>query len=162
MRATHLPAGLLRGKFGFLRLPDFKPDLWNRELARVPAVELVADLRGSDIDPVAVEATRANLSRLPGGDEIIVGRRDFFERTDMTGVTIITNPPYGIRLGKSEDMAGWFKQFGDHLKRRCSGSTAYVYFGDRGWLKCIGLKPEWKKPLKNGGLDGRLAKFVLY
>ena len=162
MHAANLPAGLLRGKFGFLRLPDFKPDLWNRELARETVVEQVTNLRGSDIDPVAVEATRQNLSRLPGGDEIIVGRRDFFQRDDMTGTTIVTNPPYGIRLGKSDDMPLWFKRFGDHLKRRCAGSTAYVYFGDRGLLKCIGLKPEWKKPLKNGGLDGRLAKFVLY
>ncbi len=162
MHGTNLPAGLLRGKFGFLRLPDFKAELWKRELARKTTTELVADLRGSDIDTVAVEATRANLSRLPGGDDVIVGRRDFFERADMTGTTIICNPPYGIRLGRSEEMASWFKQFGDHLKRRCAGSTAFVYFGDRQWLKCIGLKPEWKKPLKNGGLDGRLAKFVLY
>lgn len=162
MHATNLPAGLLRDKFGFLRLPDFKAELWKRELASETTAELVADLRGSDIDPTAVEATRANLSRLPGGDDVIVGRRDFFERADMTGTTIICNPPYGIRLGKSEDLAQWFKSFGDHLKRRCAGSTAFVYFGDRQWLKCIGLKPEWKKPLKNGGLDGRLAKFVLY
>jgi putative N6-adenine-specific DNA methylase len=29
-------------------------------------------------------------------------------------------------------------------------------------LKHIGLKPSWKRPLKNGGLDGRLAKFEMY
>lgn len=162
MHATNLPAGLLRAKFGFLRLPDFKSEHWKRELDRDATVELLADLRGSDIDPAAVEATRVNLSRLPGGDDVIVGRKDFFERADMTGTTIICNPPYGIRLGRSEDMAPWFKRFGDHLKRRCAGSTAYVYFGDRQWLKSIGLRPEWKKPLKNGGLDGRLAKFILY
>jgi putative N6-adenine-specific DNA methylase len=29
-------------------------------------------------------------------------------------------------------------------------------------LKHIGLRPAWKKPLRNAGLDGRLAKFELF
>lgn len=162
MHATNLPAGLLRHKFGFNRLPDFNSQLWDLELTAEATVELVADLRGSDIDAVAVKATRVNMSQLPGGDEVIVGRKDFFERSDMTQTTIICNPPYGLRMGKTEDLGAWFKRFGDHLKRHCSGSTAYVYFGDRAWLKHVGLRAEWKKPLKNGGLDGRLAKFAMY
>jgi putative N6-adenine-specific DNA methylase len=162
MHAAGLPAGLLRGNFGFLRLPDFDPRVWDAERQDVPASPAETDLRGGDLDPAAVEATRANLSRLPGGEDVIVGRRDFFDRLDLSGTTIVCNPPYGIRLGKDEDMGAWFRKFGDHLKRRCQGSTAFVYFGDRNLLKHIGLKPEWKRPLKNGGLDGRLAKFVLY
>ena len=166
MLSSDLPAGLLRGNFGFQRLPDFDPGLWGRERLDPssvdPETELEADLRGSDLDPAAVEATRINLSRLPGGEDVVVGRRDFFERLDLAGTTIVCNPPYGIRLGKGDDMGGWFKNFGDHLKRHCQGSTAFVYFGERTLLKHIGLKADWKKPLKNGGLDGRLAKFSLY
>lgn len=59
-------------------------------------------------------------------------------------------------------MGAWYKRLGDQLKRHCTGATAYIYFGDRTLLKHIGLRPEWKKPLKNGGLDGRLARFSLY
>jgi putative N6-adenine-specific DNA methylase len=29
-------------------------------------------------------------------------------------------------------------------------------------LKQIGLRPAWKKPLRNGGLDGVLAKYLMY
>lgn len=162
MHSLGLPAGLLRTNFGFLRLPDFPARIWERERLDAPSGELEADLRGGDLDPVAVEATRTNLSRLPGGDEVIVGRKDFFERTDLAGTTIVCNPPYGIRLGRDRDMESWFKAFGDHLKKHCRESTAYIYFGDRNLLKSIGLRPEWKKPLRNGGLDGRLAKFVMY
>lgn len=162
MLASDLPAGLLRTAPGFIRMPDFRPELWKMENASPVTDELPVDLRGGDIDPIAVEATRTNLARLPGGDEVIIGRRDFFTRQDMAGTTLVCNPPYGIRLGKNEDLSLWFKHFGDHLKRQCLGSTAYVYFGDRTWLKHIGLKPDWKKPLRNGGLDGRLAKFSLY
>ena len=48
------------------------------------------------------------------------------------------------------------------LKQRCKGSTAFIYFGDRQLVKQIGLRTSWKKPLKNGGLDGRLVKIELY
>lgn len=162
MHGADIPAGYLRERFGFQHLPDYNQELWDEESDLPLSLDRELHLHGSDLDPRAVEATRLNLARLPGGDEITVGRADFFERTDLTGTTIVCNPPYGIRLGKSEDMGAWFKRFGDHLKRFCAGSTAYVYFGDRQWLKHVGLRPDWKKPLKNGGLDGRLAKFSLY
>jgi putative N6-adenine-specific DNA methylase len=29
-------------------------------------------------------------------------------------------------------------------------------------IKKIGLKPSWKKPMRNAGLDGRVAKYDLY
>ena len=75
---------------------------------------------------------------------------------------IVCNPPSGIRLEKDADLGRLYGEFGDFLKQRCTGSTAYIYFGDRGLIPKIGLKPSWKRPLKNGGLDGRLAKFEIY
>lgn len=162
MVGADIPAGFLRNNFGFTHLPDFNENIWDEESDIPLNLGRQLDIRGGDIDAIAAEATRTNLARLPGGDEIVVGRKDFFERQNISNTTIICNPPYGIRLGKTEDMGAWFKRFGDHLKKQCSGSTAYVYFGDRAYLKSIGLRAEWKKPLRNGGLDGRLAKFNLY
>jgi putative N6-adenine-specific DNA methylase len=34
--------------------------------------------------------------------------------------------------------------------------------GDRALLKHVGLRTSWKKPLINGALDGRLAKYELF
>lgn len=162
MHGADIPAGFLRQRFGFTALPDFRPELWDEESDRPLALDRDLRLSGSDLDAQAVQAARANLDRLPGGDAVPVERQDFFARPDLSGATIVCNPPYGIRLGKNDDLASWFKKFGDHLKRHCAGCTAFVYFGDRQWLKHVGLRPDWKKPLKNGGLDGRLAKFSLY
>jgi putative N6-adenine-specific DNA methylase len=53
-------------------------------------------------------------------------------------------------------------EFGDFLKQRCTGSTAFVYFGERELIKSVGLRPTFKKPLANGGLDGRLVKLDLF
>jgi putative N6-adenine-specific DNA methylase len=60
------------------------------------------------------------------------------------------------------DLGRFYKRLGDFLKQRCKGSTAFIYFGERKYIKTIGLKPTWKKPLSNGGLDGRLAMYELY
>ena len=54
------------------------------------------------------------------------------------------------------------KEFGDFLKQKCKGSDAFIYVGDPELVKEVGLKAAWKKPLRNGGLDGRLVKYELY
>jgi putative N6-adenine-specific DNA methylase len=59
-------------------------------------------------------------------------------------------------------MPEFVRSFGDFLKQRCAGSTAFVYFGERDLIKSIGLRPAFKKPLANGGLDGRLAKLEMF
>ena len=65
-------------------------------------------------------------------------------------------------LGKEDELISFYRELGNFLKRRCKGSTAFIYFGDRKWIPYIGLKPSCKKALKSGGLDGRLAKFEMY
>ena len=65
-------------------------------------------------------------------------------------------------MGSGADSRDMARELGDFLKQRCQGSTAYLYFGKREMIKSIGLRPTWKKPLKNGGLDGRLVKYELY
>jgi len=42
-----------------------------------------------------------------------------------------------------------YKSLGDFLKRKCKGSTAFIYFGDRVFIKRFGLKPAWKKAVEN-------------
>lgn len=165
MAYTSMPSGYFRKTFGFERLPDFDRKLWKRvrkgmddKFQAPPRVPLQA----SDIDPQAMQVARRNLDFLPGGDRINTRKVDFKKAENIQGATLVMNPPYGIRLQKGQDLSGFYKEMGDWLKQSCTGSEAYIYFGDRKYLKNIGLRPEWKKPLMNGGLDGRLAKFVMY
>jgi len=65
-------------------------------------------------------------------------------------------------MGKTIDLQDFYKRLGDFLKQRCNGSTAYIYFGEREYIKNIGLKSSWKRLLSNSGLDGRLVKYELY
>jgi len=87
---------------------------------------------------------------------------DFIKLPPLEEDVIVTNPPYGIRMGEAENLEIFYKHLGDFLKQKCKGSTAFVYFGDRKYIKKIGLKASWKKPIKAGGLDGRLVKYEMY
>jgi len=165
LRATGTPAQTLRGHFGFMQLPDFDIVAWKQVKKGLDSRRRLLErglVSGGDIDPGAVDAARQNLRQLPGGERVTVDRRDFRDHPGLAGTMIVCNPPHGIRLGKETDLARFYKELGDWLKFRCQGSTALVYFGKRELIKRIGLRPTWKKPLRNGGLDGRLARYELY
>ncbi len=165
MRYARIPAGYLRTRFGFERLPDFDEKTWQKEKASADALILeVPDglIAGSDRDREAVKMARTNAVQLVHGDKIGWSVSDFRAIDGLAGYTLVANPPYGLRMGDSEAMAGFYKSLGDFLKQNCKGSTAYIYFGNRDWIKKVGLRTSWKKPLVNGALDGRLVKYEMY
>jgi putative N6-adenine-specific DNA methylase len=165
MQYCRIPAGYLRQRFGFEQLPDFDARLWKavkkeegQQIRTLPA-GLIA---GSDKSSKAIATAHKNCEKLPGGKDIELSVKRFEDIPGLENQTIVINPPYGIRMGKAEHMDDFYAGIGDFLKQRCAGSAAFIYFGEREYLKSIGLKAAWKKPLKNGGLDGRLAKFEMY
>ena len=78
-----------------------------------------------------IDAVRTNCALLPDGDMIKISRKDFREIPSLENRVIVCNPPYGIRLKKEADLTIFFKDFGDFLKQKCKGATAYIYFGNR-------------------------------
>ncbi len=165
MHACRIPAGYLRRRFGFERLPDFDARRWrevkeaaDRQIRPLPEGRIA----GSDIAAEAVACAAENLRSLPYGESVALERIDVRRRRDLAGKVIVCNPPYGVRLGKKSTLPAFYKSLGDFLKRRCAGARAFIYFGDRSLLPHLGLRPTWRKPLRAGGLDGRLAAFDLY
>jgi len=165
MSFCRIPAGYLRERFGFESMPGFDAGAWKAvRRAADSAVRALPEglIGGSDISGEAVRTSRRNLSSLPGGDGVRVRESPFRDLDDLGGATILTNPPYGIRMGEEVEVEGMMKELGDFLKHSCKGSKAFIYFGNRRMLKHIGLRAEWRKPLRSGPLDGRLAAFDLY
>jgi len=167
MRYCRVPAAYLRareGKFGFERLPEFNPAAWQavRQEANAEIRPLPDGLIGaSDASGRAVAAARINAAALPGGKRIIFKTKKFQDLESLENTTLVSNPPYGLRIEKGE-AGGLVGEFGDFLKQRCRGSEAYLYLGKRELVKQVGLRTSWKKPLRSGGLDGRLVKYDLY
>ncbi len=165
MRVCSIPAGFLRNRFGFSFLPDFDEKLWRRikaqwdkKIRRLPK----GLITGSDKDRYAVKAATANCRCLPDGANISIFKKNMHELSGIENSVIVCNPPYGIRLKEDTGLEGFYKNLGDFLKKRCKGSHVYLFFGNRDMIKKIGLKPTWKKPLRNAGLDGRLVKYEMF
>jgi len=51
---------------------------------------------------------------------------------------------------------------GVFFREKCSKSKAFVYFGEPKYIKKVPLAPSWKRPLKIGGLDGKLVKYDIF
>lgn len=165
IRQARIPAGWLRQRFGFERLPDFAPELWQAVKTEAAAAirSLPAGLiAGSDHDPAASRAARRNLALLPQGEQVELRVSPFQQLGPLNEAVIVANPPYGIRLGDRAAAAALVRELGSFLKHQCAGSTACLYFGDRQLIKEIGLKPSAKKLVSSGGLDGVMARYQLY
>jgi 23S rRNA (guanine2445-N2)-methyltransferase len=165
MHYCRIPAANERINFGFQYLPDYDSSKWHKiekdsvRLTRTLPEDLIY---GSDVNSHSVSSTRQNLNTFVSGKNIKVDEIDFRQHTGFENCIIVTNPPYGIRLGEESKLKELYKELGDFLKTRCQGSTAYIYCGNKELIGSIGLKPGFKIPLVNGNLDGRLIKIDVY
>ena len=109
-------------------LPDFDSAVWKqvKKEADGHIRELPKGLiAGSDVSAEAVSAARTNLMGLHYGNNVSVERADFRKLPALEGHVIVTNPPYGIRMGGDENLEMFYKNLGDFLKQKCKGSTAF-------------------------------------
>lgn len=165
MSYCRIPAQYLRKNFGFFYLPDFEKELWMK-------IKSIADglmrplpkglIRGSDVSQRVIVTARENLSRIPYTENVEIFGQPFQHIKSFENGTLITNPPYGIRLGKIEDVQLLYKELGDFLKNSCKGTSAFIYMGDVSLRKHIGLRTSKRIPLVNGNLEGVLVNIESY
>lgn len=152
--------------FGFTRLLDYEPALWKRLCIEAADRRVVAPdklpIWGSDRDDDAVARCRQNLAHAGLDDLIEVRRADLLEIAPpaVTGV-LVTNPPYGERLGELDELAAFYPRLGDAFKQRFAGWHCWLLSADTRLPKLIGLRPERKIPLYNGALECRLYGFEI-
>lgn len=165
MHYCHIPAQKLRQKFGFFNLPEFDLTAWNNIKEKCdsiirPLPENI--IYGSDKSGEAIDVAKNNLSHLPYSDSIKLSRKKFQAVERFENGTLITNPPYGVRLGEKEEVQMLYKEFGDYLKKSCPGTSAFIYTGNPELRKYIGLKTTKRIPLDNGKLKGLLLQIDSY
>ena len=160
MVATKTPGGWFRQWQGFESLPDFNQETWDAVKDELDAkiVPLTPGLiGGADIDSSSVLAARANIKTTPFHGAIAIGLADF-KKIDgnFAGSVIVTNPPYGVRLGGEEaEVHKLYEDFGYFLKMKCPGSRAVILFPEPKFEKDIWFKPLRGMFLDNGALDVR-------
>lgn len=165
MHFCKIPSQYLRKKFGFMNLPEFNKDNWLeiKESFDKSIRPLPKDLiKGSDKSQKMIDVAKDNLSRLPFSENIELKCHPFDHVSSFENGLLITNPPYGIRLGEREEVEILYKELGDFIKRNCNGTTAFIYTGEPSLRKNIGLKTSRRIPLVNGKLEGVLLRIDSY
>ena len=157
--ARRIPPGWTR-TFGFEQWPDFDAVLWDR--IRADAEESVLgeasiSIVGSDRDEGAIEAATANAARAG------VERDVTFHRAAISAVEhratpgwLITNPPYGIRVGDRERLRNLFAQLGNVARRRLPGWHLALLSNHPSLEGQTGLALEPRLAFSNGGIRVRL------
>ncbi len=75
---------------------------------------------------------------------------------------IITNPPYGERIGEQQDLPKLYHDFGENLKKNFKGFNAYIFTGNLPLIKKISLRTSKKHILYNGSIESRLVEYQLF
>ena len=164
--AAEISLGRAAGRsrsFGFEKLARFNEATWERFVANARKSEKPAEplpIHGSDLYGRSLGHAVLNLREAGLEDAVKLKQVNLLELSapGPTGV-IVTNPPYGVRLGEKEELADFYPRLGDALKQRFAGWTAYIFSGDPDIAKLIRLQASRKTVLYNGALECRLYEY---
>ena len=159
--ARRVPPGMAR-RFAFMRWPGFDQSAWEqlvqqareRMLPRAPVPIL-----GSDRDAGAVAASAANAERAGVAGDIQWRRAAISAMAPPPGRGwIITNPPYGVRVGERRELRDLYAQLGNVARRCCPGWEVAFLAVHPELERQTGLEPAVRFTTENGGIRVRLVQ----
>jgi 23S rRNA (guanine2445-N2)-methyltransferase / 23S rRNA (guanine2069-N7)-methyltransferase len=164
--ASDIAPGISRAQWGFQAWHEHRPKVWEdlREEAqarREAGMKNLPMLIGQDIDPRPVAAARQNAERAGFGESIRWQRGDLSDMQPPEGPPglLVTNPPYGERLGNDADTIKIHSLLGAALKERFAGWHVGVFTGRPDLGPRLGLRAEKMYSLYNGALPCKLLLF---
>jgi 23S rRNA (guanine2445-N2)-methyltransferase / 23S rRNA (guanine2069-N7)-methyltransferase len=173
--AADIAPGLLRSDlgvhWGFAGWAGHAPAVWDALLAearerRATGLNQLTRaglrIRGSDQDPSAIRAAEANAARAGLAGHVAFERRDLADcaaAADEPPGLLITNPPYGQRLGGDDELPALYATLGAVLRERFEGWHAAVLTGNPDLGKGMGLRARRFHSLYNGPIACRLLHF---
>jgi putative N6-adenine-specific DNA methylase len=160
MIARNIPPGLNRS-FAFEKWPDHDAAKWNsmRDQARETVLpKAPAPIIASDRDAGAVEAATANAKRAGVLGDIDISRRAVSdaEYPQPAGV-ILTNPPYGMRVGESGPLRNLYSQLGRIVREAAPGYRIGLLSADKALEGQLRLDLNEVFRTTNGGIPVRLV-----
>ena len=165
-----IPPGAKRD-FAFEKFHEFDATAWRAIKGSVKPNRLPTEptIFGSDISGDMVAITRNNLNKAGIFFDVPLKQVEAQEvkpPTETPGL-MVTNPPYGERIGVRGDAAlptdelftAFFSAFGTTLKQRFAGWQIFLFSADFKLPKLLRLKEARKTPFFNGALECRLFRF---
>ncbi|MCB9786569.1 MAG: RNA methyltransferase [Deltaproteobacteria bacterium] len=155
--------GLARS-FGFERWPGHRPERWEalKQAARAAERPVEVAIWGRDHDPAMVTVARANAERagVGGAVRFEVGDLASAEAPRGPAGLLVTNPPWGERLGEIAALDGLYAELGRVLRERFPGWEAAVLMAHERHAVAVGQPWVDAAPIRNGPVDVRLIRYV--
>lgn len=159
-KALNLAPGLGR-HFAAEHFAFLPAEIWaqQREKARGEArPDAAFEGVGYDIDPAAVALASAN-ARLAGvGDRCRFAVADIKDFTPAANATVLTNPPYGERLGDAAEAAALARTLGQVWQRH-PGQGMYAITADAEFEQHFGKKAARRRKIYNGMIPCQLYMY---
>lgn len=155
-----------RRNFGFMHIAGFDRKLYKQkrlELRKNRKETPPARIIATDYDTKVIQAAQENAAAA-GVDQFIEFKRCDFTKTPLPegdGI-ILMNPPYGERLGDKDLLIETYEDIGDWFKQKGTGKTGFVFTGDAGLSKRVGLRAARKEAFYNTTLPCQLLEYDLY
>jgi 23S rRNA (guanine2445-N2)-methyltransferase / 23S rRNA (guanine2069-N7)-methyltransferase len=167
MIAADAAPALGREYFGFSGWRGHDAALWDRlreearerRAARTPRRCIL----GSDVDPDAVRMSIENAAHAGVADWIHVEKRALGEvaRPNSDLGLVVTNPPYGERIGAESGLSELYSELGRTLREQFKGWQAAVLTGNPPLARNLGVYAKRTHRVYNGTIECRLLRFDL-
>ena len=172
MMAANIAPGILRDRFGFSGWKPFaqseaEQERWHAivqeaEDKKQLGLNNMPHITGSDNSEQLVGVARLNIKA--AGLESVAkvflrdASKDITPYSEKPGL-IVTNPPYGKRIGQVQMLRTLYHRFGQQLKMHFNGWTAVIITSEDELAKSIGLRAFRKNTLFNGALKSTLYQY---
>lgn len=168
MMAADIAPGILRGHYGFHYWLQHDQALWDslvveaqeRKAAGLEKLEL--DIRGYDANPRVLEFTTQNIENAGLDEHIRLAHKpiDQFGKPTAEHGLLLTNPPYGERLGEIDELIPLYQKLGTVLQKNFNGWKAAIFTGNVDLGRETDLSPTKQYSLFNGTIPCKLLVFT--
>ncbi len=164
--AANIAPGVLRKHYGFLAWKQHDVDCWNRLFSEAKQAakdkSSIPVIVGSDNSKNVLDVARDNIEAAGLSNYITLYQQDVSDPIpnlpEPPGL-LVTNPPYGKRLGQVEQLKNLYYRIGQSLKDNYAGWDAAVFTSSPELAKFIGLRSHHKNTLYNGPLKCVLHQY---
>src|SRR2546423_2708325 len=147
----------LRREFQFIRWPSFDAGLWKELVTAAQNQVRSSDglIRGADRDSGAIAASTHNAERAGVANDIefasqpLTASLDGLEDIETGEGWVLTNPPYGIRIGESGDLRNLYARLGRITEK---GWRLGVLTADPPIARHAGVPLRSRFDTRNGGI----------
>ncbi len=167
LRARKIAPGSFRKKFAFQNFRGFQREAWDRVVTETLSAEIEkanVHFYGFDKYSRMVRVAMNNAQRAGVEDDITFAASAIDVLTPPPGAEpgiLIVNPPYGERLGITEELKDVYRDLAFSLKRNFKGWTCWILSGNEELTGALKLKASRRMPVFNGPIECRFLEYKI-